>query len=225
MTKQKARKWLLRLLLIECCLAGVYTMSSILDQPIGVIHTLFDLDGEGNIPAWFSAAQLFLIGLLLLGIGQGRSSLANRSARVLSFFGVVLIYLAFDEAFAIHEKLSFMLRGYPWIPRLRERYGLWMPVYAAIGVLIALVTLRDLRPIWHRHRREAQIILLGAAIFVFGAVGMEIVKYQFLYKTSIPYIRGVEIIVEEMSEMAGASLILYGVALLGIRLRDQRLSS
>ena len=144
--------------------------------------------------------------------------LANASYRVLAVLGVAFIFFAFDELLSIHEKITRLLRGYPWIPKFRGKHGIWIFVYLLLGVPSGLLLWRNLHVLSNRYSREIRVMLWGATVFVFGAVVLEIIKYQFLAGTSIPYIGRIEIVLEEMSEMMGASLILYGVALLRLRL-------
>jgi len=215
-----AKKLLALLILIECFFVAVYGISSLLDKPVGVLHTLFDLDGEGNIPAVFSSIQLLVIGLLLLKFSRRTASLEIPSVWILAVCGVGFVFLALDEALVIHEKIRFLLQDYAWIPRFKGGYGIWIPLYLAIGFLVVLPMWRGFRTLGKQFHYEARRVLWGSALLIFGAVCMEIIKYQFLVGTSLPYIRGVEIITEELLEMVGASLILYGVIRIGLRLRE-----
>lgn len=54
------------LILCELVLVAIYWLGVFSGGHFQALHTLFDLDGEGNIPAWFSSAQLLVVALAFL---------------------------------------------------------------------------------------------------------------------------------------------------------------
>lgn len=118
--------------------------------------------------------------------------------------------LSADEATSIHEKITRELKHVEWMPRFKGDHGIWITVYTLIGVILFLANLRALAAMWTRYKRPCLIIATGMAILVLGAVGLEVVGYQFLRNGSTPVLYSIEVGVEEFFEMFGASVTLYG---------------
>ncbi len=126
---------------------------------------LFSLSYEGNVPTFYSAVILSVAGCLLMF-----SAMAARKQKAgfvphwwilaLGFF-----YIAIDEVFSIHElaggfmKLSGVL------------YFSWVVPASILVLFIGLSYLRFLR---HLPRRTALRFLVAGALYVGGAVGMEL---------------------------------------------------
>lgn len=85
---------------------------------------LFHLNGERNIPAVLSSLQLALVGFVALLIAWKRKR--QQTWRLLYYvgLGILFLYLAYDEYFALHEYLSN-----------------WKIIYGLIGALATLATL------------------------------------------------------------------------------------
>ncbi|MEJ3658031.1 hypothetical protein WEH80_34210 [Actinomycetes bacterium KLBMP 9759] len=99
----------------------------------------FDLDGEGNVTATFSAVLLVCAGLILLVCAVSIRYIP------LGMIGALLTYMAFDEVFSIHE--SFEIRtGIGW-------QTLYLPIAAVAGIAALLIVERLRRarlylPLW-----------------------------------------------------------------------------
>lgn len=180
----------------------------------------FNLNEEGTIPAWFSSLQLAIIGLIpILSIKQ-LSKPFILPPFLLIGFGVLFLFLSVDEFAAIHESITHyavhkdvkILRAMSF----KNDHGSWIFVYIVIGLLLSAISFPFLKKIWTYFRKEASIILLGMAILVFGAVGVEVIGYQ---TTPTGFFLVIEIITEEFLEMSGASIIMYGLLLLVLQLQ------
>ena len=200
------------LLLFETGMVLVYLLDVFAGMP-RPIHILFDLDAEMTIPSWFSSIQLFLIGLLLL---LSRFWPNKPRADTPLFFlltGSGFVFLAVDEAVELHEAVTDMLKHVAWIPRFQGNHGIWIPVYLIIMVFLAFLFRHAIVALVRAYPRRIRIVFAGLAVFFIGAVGMEIIGYQYLRSLgyhSIWY--RLEIALEEFLEMAGASIVLYGVS-------------
>lgn len=71
---------------------------------------LFDLNGEANIPAWFSAMGLLTASLLLALIASATRTTAGRYVRHWWGLALVFAYVSLDEAASIHELSGEPLR-------------------------------------------------------------------------------------------------------------------
>jgi hypothetical protein len=213
-TVRDANKLLFGLIFFELCLVLIYAADTLLGSPSWSIQQLFDLDGESNIPAWFSSVQLFLIGLIFLL--RSRQTNPDHSPSPLFFLMVStgFIFLSVDEVVSIHEKISVIFKHVELMPRFKGDHGVWVFIYALIGLILFVATFRSLAAMWNRYRHATFIMAIGMGIVVLGGVILEVISYQFLRGGSTPLLYSAEVAIEEFLEMSGASVTLYGAILL-----------
>lgn len=160
---------------------------------VGAVHAArptwflvpFDLDGERNVPALFSA-------LLLIGGGVALFRLSLGAAGAL--FSMLLVYGALDEAAQIHETLERRL-GLDW-------QLLYLPVFAGAAILWYLVFLR-----LPRGSVSKRFLVAGATAWI-GAQALEFAQWdgdrpRSAYRALM--------VPEEVLEMAGSAVILVGL--------------
>lgn len=176
---------------------------------------LFNLDSEASVPTWFSSIQLFCIAAVLFAASNDNSQRQYISSKFLVAGSLVFAFLSADEGAGIHERITAEAKRAEasWL-LFQGNYGGWIAVYSAIAVTILIVAAPHFRRLWMYFRRETLIGLCGAAMFVVGAVALEIVSYLFLRTASARVAYHAEVAAEEFLEMSGASVILYGVLLL-----------
>ena len=219
LTELDAGRLLILLVGIELLLAGAGVLSILVGGEIETVHALFDLDAESTIPTWFSSMQIFVIGATLLLASRWTPSSSRPSPASLVAAGIAFVLLSMDEASEFHEKLSWLLGNrFEALPRFRTGYGIWMYIYAPIALAVLFALRRDLAGAWRGHGRECRIVLLGVALVLFGAIGLESFGYLFLRDDlrSVGY--RAEVVVEELFEMLGMSVVLYGTLLLAGRM-------
>lgn len=221
-TIRDVNKLIAGLIVFELCLVLIFAADTLLDSPIGIIHRLFDLDAEGNIPAWFSSIQLFLIGLIFLIKGYRPDPDRAPSPLFFLMVGAGFVFLSADEAASIHEKITYVLKNFEWVPRFRGNHGIWIFFYPLIGLILLCATFREIVALCNRYRRATFIIATGIGIFLLGAVGLEIVRYQHIDQSATPLLYKVEVACEEFLEMFGASVMLYGAMLLPVQHLEER---
>jgi hypothetical protein len=155
---------------------------------------------EGNVPTFYSTAILSLAGILL-GFGavaakkSGKGYVPHWWILALGFF-----YIAVDEVFSIHE----MAGG--WAHLSGVLYFSWV-VPAAVVVLV--VGISYVRFLQHLPRRTAIRFLIAGALYVGGAVVMELPLGYWTEKHgshNLGY--GLIDAVEESLEMLGINLFI-----------------
>ena len=175
-TEDKVRKLIVGLLLAEIILAAIYLANIKLGKPLRPVGNWFDLDGETSIANWFSALQIFSVGLVFLIASQFQ----NYSRSFLTLISSGFIFLSMDEAVGIHERITELLKDFTWVPRFEGDHGIWIPIYLTIGLLLTLVSLKQFLRLWQQYKQGTLLLLIGITIYLIGAVGLEIVSYQFL---------------------------------------------
>jgi hypothetical protein len=213
-SEKTLRKFLFVVIAIEIFLVLVYLTDYLFGKPSLIIHNLFDLDGEMNIPALFSAAQLFIVGVVFLFMAYQHRQQHYFSLLFLIIVGAGFIFLSFDEAFSIHEEITLSFKHIDWIPRFKGNHGIWIAPYIIAGLIIFILSYKNLVKMWKKNRRESSIIAIGFVIFLLGAVGLEVISYQLRGGLAPWYLYKLEVVFEEFFEMVGISIVLYGALLL-----------
>jgi hypothetical protein len=77
-----------------------------------------------------------------------------------------------------------------------------------VALVVVIACRRTLRHGWRLHRTEALIAMVGAAIYVAGGAGLEVVGYELDTGTEST-LDVVRIASEELLEMVGVTTILY----------------
>jgi hypothetical protein len=134
-----------------------------------------NMDRELNLPTLFSSALLLMAALLMQRLGQSNDHIAARDWRLLS---KIFIFLALDEALQIHEILI--------IPGLRHQVhpalaSTWVIPYTVLA-LVMLWRFRDF--LGSIPRATAARLLRSGAVYIGGAIGMEMVG-SFAVRSSL----------------------------------------
>ena len=211
----QARNFLFLLILTEFLFFSVYLLGTT-NTPLTITST-FDLDGEATIPAWFSSIQLFLTGLVLLSFGNWEKNKQIRNPFFIYLTGIVFIFLSLDESAMMHEKITRVLRTIEGVPSFKGGHGIWIYLYALpmlVGVFLGFSTVKTF---FRTYFKQALFMTAGVLIFIFGAVGIEIVSYQFLRDDLTSTFYKLSVAFEEVLEMMGISLFLYGSLLCAIQ--------
>ncbi len=175
----------------------------------GTLQRFFDLDGEANVPTWFSSAQLLMIFLLS---GWYAIQLEDRALRQFYWLcAFVFLFFSMDETVTIHENITYVLARasiYSFFPDAR---GMWILIYPIIALFLALFFWRGMLSFF-REKTARSLLIAGAMIFVLGGVGMEIMGYflsaEFSTQSQL-YV--LEVAMEEFLEYLGQSMMIYAM--------------
>ena len=197
------------LIAFEALLVVVYAIyPSLGSSSTKLGDAFFDLDKEGNIPSWFSSAQLLSIGVLMCCVAFLQTADDRPSRLSLLILGTCFIFFSMDESLAIHERFkSYLGSG--------DNYRVWMGVYAAIGAAIFFAIRRDVRAAWQLYRRPTLLMIIALGLVVLGGLGLEIVDVEVTDPhPERTFLNRSAVILEEWLEMLGATIILYAVILM-----------
>jgi hypothetical protein len=211
---REARRLLQALILLELALVAVYAASELSGRPFWTIHQLFDLDGVDNLPAWFSASQLLVVGLVL-ALTPREAPGASPPAWFLGLLAAAFLFLSADEAASLHEKLTLSLAKFSGLPRFRGDVAAWALLYPAVALVGVAFTRRHLRALEARWPRGASLLAVGLGLFFLGAVVLEIASFLWLRGPSMRSLYRAAVAAEEFLELCGGSVMLYGALHLG----------
>jgi hypothetical protein len=173
------------------------------DTPLTDLSRL-DLDSDLTMPSWYSSLLLASLALLAILVG-----LAGRSKRPTdvwrwNLLGVLFVLLSMDEAIALHEMSLAALDRFE-MPAIFT-FG-WIPF--AIVLIVILGTLYV--PFLLRLPRKLAVgMLVSAAVYVFGVIGMGMINGVVFEALSFRKDFNYSLLssVEEAFEIAGLTLLI-----------------
>lgn len=156
------------LLLLVAHLIGIYLRLKGVEYLFGIVP-LFDFDAEANVPTLYATILLFSCSAVLAVIGRWKRTSADRYHRHWAGLSAIFLFLGLDEILVIHEKFSQLEAV---LPSDGVLHFPWVIVYGPIALVIGLLYLRFLAalPRWTAGR-----FVLAGALYVGGAVGMELI--------------------------------------------------
>ncbi|WP_221032468.1 hypothetical protein [Actomonas aquatica] len=195
------RKLLLTLWLIVGVLVGIHVLLTVIHYRFTelpwLFRQIFDVDEEDSFPTWYSAMALLFTALTLAAHAWGQTDQAqNQGLIAWRVLAAGFLFLSIDEIAGMHETLNSVTEMSWAIPG-----GI-----VALGV--GVFYLRFLRRL---PLGVAVGFCIGGAIYVGGAVGIELLTEPFLENDALdtlPY--NIWTAVEESMEMGGV-LVFLGV--------------
>lgn len=163
---------------------------------------VFSLSYEGNVPTWYTSLILFsAAALLFLIAAEARESRAPFALHWL-VLGAGFLFISMDEVVSLHEQTGWLrLRG--------VLYFSWVIPAAVVVLLVGLSYLRFLK---HLPPRTRIRFLIAGAIYVGGAVGMELpLGYWTEMAGTNNFVYGAIDWVEESMEILGVTLFLLAL--------------
>lgn len=170
----------------------------------------FNYNGENNIPAFFSSIILVIASALLFLIYHTRSSL-NPSSRKKYWLmlSIIFLFLAVDENVQIHEEVTKVVRPLLASDLSGFLHWAWVVPYfiAFLAIAAYFMSFVISLPIFTRN-----LIFIAGFLFVFGAVGLELVEgYMFkVYGLNHIYNK-LLYCMEEFLEMTGVILFIFAL--------------
>jgi len=135
-------------------------------------NRLFNMDGEGTLPAWFESTLMLAASSLLAIIAAGKQRDADPFRWGWWILAAGFLYMSADETAAIHEMFNRIGHALP-IPR----HGLISAPWVIFGVAITLVVAFGyLKFLAHLPTATRWRFMLAGACFIGGALGVEMLS-------------------------------------------------
>lgn len=197
---------------IDMALGLAYVVNYLVGQPFRPLTRLLDLNGECNLQSWYSSMQWLCVAILL-GIFAYRNF--NRSSRrSWLLVALVLVFLAFsvDEVAQIHEGLGrrtdIMLPGGTRKDTPFAHTGIWMFVLGVPFIIFFGWLAYSVRVYFRRTPSAFVKIVLGVAIFLTGAIGIETLSNLVVPGSAFDILEN--FVEEAVFEMVGSTIVLWG---------------
>lgn len=187
-------------------LAGEYAPGSLLESVLAPLDAFY-LDRERSFPTLYVSLLWLLCSVLLAGIAFSDRASATRHARQWGALALIFLFLFTDELLQFHEEIGEPLRNalgtsgvlyYAWIMPALVLLAILGALYA--GFVVALPA--EIR----------RLFLIAGAIFVAGAIGMEMVGG---YMASSYGLESAALqassTVEELLEMLGITIFIHAL--------------
>ena len=184
---------------------------------VGPFVKLFRLDSEGNIPTFYSASTLLLCSALLAIIAFAKKKEDAPYRLHWKALSIIFLFMSLDEASALHEMTIEPLRS------ALSAGGFLYLTWVVLGtVFVLILVLAYLRFLADLPRKTRNLFLVAGAIFVGGALGMEMIGGYYVSPyagQSVPPSRICNIYlnyqmisaVEELLEMLGIVVFIYAL--------------
>ena len=188
-------------------LSFVTLTDPLLDHMRESIVRLTWVDGEANIPSWFSASLLLTAALLLAAIAAAERRIGGERVAQWVTLCVIFLFLSLDETAQLHELSIVPVRQ--GIGTSGLLYYAWiLPAGACVSVFV-LAYLRFLTQLPARTRR---LLLSAGAVYVGGALGIESIS-GWQAAAHGEHNPGYHLIItlEELCEMTGLVLFIYAL--------------
>lgn len=167
---------------------------------------LFDLNGERNVPAWFSSSMLLLCSVLLAAVASSEGRGGGRDVLRWRVLSVVFLFMSVDEAVQLHEQTIDPLRS------VFGTGGIFHYAWSIAGLAFVLVFAMAYLPFVARlDAGTGRLFVASGALFVGGALGMELVQgwHDGLY--GVDGTTALITTVEEVLEMSGIVVFVYAL--------------
>ncbi|WP_434041337.1 MULTISPECIES: hypothetical protein [Sorangium] len=163
---------------------------------------LLSLSYEQNVPTWYTSCLLFTCSLTLAIIAAG----ARRAGGFVKHWwglSAAFLYISLDEVVEIHEAAS------SWLDLGGALYFSWV---IPAAVVVAVFAVAYLRFLGHLPRDTRNRFLLSGAIYVTGALALELPLGYWTEKAGSNNLTYALIdFVEESMEMLGVNLFLLSL--------------
>jgi len=218
---RKIPLFILALFAIEALIVLCHILFAALFPFHNSVALFFNLNEEGNLPAWFSAIQLYSVAILLFMFFWGKREQGDFSWGVL-LGAAGFLFLSVDEGAKVHERVgtiidAIVVGGATSIQDVTHDNhgdlllpvtGYWMFYLGPVALVALFLWWRSIRRFTETSRNSQTKVLIGALIFLASATLPEIFS-NFLIGNL--FAMHAELVIEEWGEMLGITICLWGV--------------
>jgi hypothetical protein len=195
----------------DFALAFIYLFNIwVLGKPFRFLTRMIDLDGESNLPSWYSSVQLFLVAILWSVFTYEKFKREEKRSWVLLFIPALFFMFSFDEIAQIHEWIGWnsdiLLPSGSRSETLFSKTGIWMFLMLPPLLVLVFLLALNLRRFLDMPRNISCMLAVGFFIFIGSATGTEILSNLFIGDGMAS---SLQIALEEPGEMLGVTIMLW----------------
>ncbi len=216
-SKSRARDLLIACLFVEAWLVFLHFQLALHTTPtVRALGQAFDITRESSIATYWACLLTLSTGLVCFIVAsiQRQTGTSKLGYRGWIFAGIVFVCLSIDDAIAFHERIGA-------ITSLELMHSMNYPSYpwhVSVAPIIVLCLLSASFVIWRDIRKiggltAILLLALGCFAVAFGLDFMAGIEEMAAMETGAANSPGLPIlmVIEELLEMIGATLILYVV--------------
>lgn len=186
-------------------LMGMFSTFALGHDSMHGLIDLVDLEGENNIPAFYSSSAILFCAFILTIIAAA-SKQRNEPHRHWAGLAFIFFFLSADEMIQIHEKLIGLRKVLHLSGIL---YHAWVLPYLIAAAVVAFSYRKFIFSLRPQTRR---LIILGGIIYVTGAAGFEMIGGWYVEHHGWNLTAALMATVEEVMEMSG--IVIFANTLL-----------
>ncbi len=213
--------WCLRLLFVVVVIVviigaaanfGIYHVAADPESNLAKVLRRADLGHEPSIPNFYSAVAMLVAAALLALIGSLEQSVERTPWHYWYAFSLIFFALAIDEAVLFHEMIDAAIHQ-----RFETSGALFFPWVIVGGVFVIVVGAIFIPFVYKKSKRTFKLFMVAGAIFVAGAIGMEMVA-SLIFSQAGSEEAGVKTLahtismtIEEACEMLGMIVFIFAL--------------
>lgn len=172
----------------------------------GMHITTFDLGAESSMPTWYATALLLTLSAITAIIAIETTNQKLPFARHWRWLTVFFVIMSIEEVAATREQyINQSLR------ELLDLGGIFHYAWVIpIGILLVVFALAYAQWWWRLPSRVRTLFFVGLAVYVGGAVGMELVE-GYLRTSAQHGFQPIRLFVEETLEILGTIVLIYAM--------------
>ena len=188
------------------------TIRFIIDNHRLGVLSAFSLGSDTSVPAYYSALAILFCAVLAFAIGIGAWQMDAPDVKSWLGLSAIFVFLSTDEMLAFHEKLIDP------VGNALDTSGLllyaWVIPYGLAGLVFLALYVPFLRRL---PKSTARRFVFAGTLFVFGAIGMEMIGGTYFDRHGGQNVTYVAIqTVEETLEMVGIIVFIHALAEYGV---------
>ena len=176
---------------------------------ISHVRTIFDFEYDSNLTTWYSSITLFICSLLLTIIAISKKKNRDPFSFHWKILAVIFAIMSLDEVAMLHERAGNLIDIISPV-----EYSGWLNYqWVLLGIpLTAIIAIAYLRFMVHLPVRTRNLFFLAGALFVGGALGLEILSgHQESLNTSSQFLYKLYTTIEELWEKLGVLVFIHAL--------------
>ena len=199
---------------IIICFTIIHCLLQFIEYGLGfsqihLIRILFDFELDSNITTWYSSITLFISSLLLWGIAIYKKGIKDSFSLHWRFLAIIFAFLSLDEVAMLHERAGQVLDSLSSVEFDGWLYFQWVLIGVPLTLIIALAYFKF---IVHLPTKTRNLFILAGALFVGGALGLEILAgHRESLNPDSNLIYKLITTIEELWEKLGVMVFIYAL--------------
>ncbi len=197
------------LFIADILLILLYLGNHFIDYPFDWFTEFVDLDNENNLPAWYSAIQLFFLSICLGVFAFDISDNPGWKVKLIWLMPLLFLFMSLDEIAMIHETLGeitdYLLAGGSRRNTPFRVTGIWMFLFGIPFFILMSGAILMLKGKISNINGVVSKYFIGLIVFVVSAAGTEI--FSNFYRRGPGYLA--QVCLEELGEMLGITILLW----------------